>query len=344
MSDRYRLYGVLASPYAAKLRALFRYRRIPFDWVPASFDWAPDFQLVRPELSNVQPRIIPIVRYPQDQSYHTDSTFIALDLEQHVPGSRSVVPPDPGLAFLSNLIDDFGDEWGVKIAFQYRWGNEHDRNLTNRAVMAELLGGGVPQATICHAAEQFRDRQVSRMPLVGATPLNAPAIEASYARVLDAISGLRERQAFLFGGRPSLGDFGLFGALFTCRNDPTPGEIMRQRSPGTLDWIYVLDEASGVEGDWIGEPSALPRSVTDLLSVVGDFYLPFLEANAAACEKGEKMVELELLGLPYRQGTFRYQAKCLHWLRDQWRALDAASKRRIEPLLEESGCLRVLSA
>ena len=68
MDSRYRLYGVLGSPYAAKLRAIFRYRRIPFDWMPAGFDWSPGHYRVRPELQGVEPRIIPIVRFPEGLS------------------------------------------------------------------------------------------------------------------------------------------------------------------------------------------------------------------------------------------------------------------------------------
>src|SRR3546814_3271369 len=85
--------------------------------------------------------------------------------------------------------------------------------------MAELLGGGVAQDTILRAATQFRDRQISRMPLVGCTEANAPLIEEVYRRVLDAFTKFRSELPYLFGTRPSLGDFGLFGALFTCRND-----------------------------------------------------------------------------------------------------------------------------
>ena len=340
MPDRYRLYGVLGSPYAAKLRALLRYRRLPFDWIPAGFDWAPDYVPVRPEIAAVTPRVIPIVWFPSDGSYRNDSTVVAYDLEALHP-DRSVVPPDPGLAFLSHLLEDMGDEWCLKIAFQYRWGNEEDRNHTNRLVMAELLGGGTPQQRIRAAAEQFRDRQISRMPLVGCTPFNAPVIEESYRRVLDALTLLRERQAFLFGSRPSLGDFGLFGALFTCRNDPTPGAIMRQRSPAALDWIHQLDEGSGIEGEW-NSAGTVAEPVLDLLRHAGTVYLPFLAANAAAIDAGQAEVATTLLGRPFRQSSFRYQAKCLRWLRAEYAGVQGPSKRRLDEVLQATGCLPYL--
>ena len=342
MSERYRLYGVLGSPYAAKLRALFRYRRLPFDWIPAGMGWAPDYVPIRPELASIKPPVIPIVWFPHDHSLRNDSTVIAYDLEA-LHGERSVVPNDPGLAFLSHLIEDMGDEWCLKIAFHYRWGSAEDRNHTNRLVMAELLGGGVPQATIQAAAQQFRDRQMSRMPLVGCTPQNAPLIEETYRRVLDAMTQLRETHAFLFGSRPSLGDFGLFGALFTCRNDPTPGAIMRRRSPATLDWIQQLDEGSGIEGEWCA-PDAITAPVLALLRLAGDVYLPFLEANARATDKGEREVSLTLLDRPFRQNSFRYQAKCLRWLRQEYAALSGVSKGWLDAILAETRCLEFLQS
>jgi glutathione S-transferase len=337
MASRYRLYGVLGSPYAAKLRALLRYRRLPFDWLPASFDWVPELKLVRPELVGVKPRIIPVVWFPHDGSYRVDSTVIAYDLErQHQ--ERSILPDDPALAFLSHVLEDMGDEWLLKIAFHYRWANEADRNFTNRLIMAELLGGGVPQERIDWAAAQFRDRQISRMPLVGCLPQNAPLIAEIYRRVLDAMTRLRASSPFLFGSRPALADFGLFGALFTCRNDPTPGAIMNERSPATLDWIYTLDEASGVEGEWTSSVNTLEDGTKDLLRLAGETYLPFLLANAAALERGASTVSMTALGHPYEQAPFKYQARCLQWLREEFDGLSGATRTRAADVLVETGC------
>src|SRR3546814_19153723 len=113
MEERYKLYGVLGSPYVAKLRAILRYRRIPFNYIPASFDWAPDFQLVRPELEHVSPKIVPILWFPSDGTYRVDSSVVAQDLEK-LHESRRIVTDDPGTALLRSQTRGGGKKGAIK--------------------------------------------------------------------------------------------------------------------------------------------------------------------------------------------------------------------------------------
>jgi glutathione S-transferase len=55
--ERYRLIGSTASPYAIKLRALLRYRRIPFDWVVMT-------KARRKQTEHLRPNLIPVLQYP----------------------------------------------------------------------------------------------------------------------------------------------------------------------------------------------------------------------------------------------------------------------------------------
>ena len=51
---------------------------------------------------------------------------------------------------------------------------------------------------------------------------------------------------------------------------------------------------------------------------------------------------MKLLGKPYAQGAFKYQARCLADLRSAYAKLDAATKAKIDPVLGETGCLAPL--
>jgi hypothetical protein len=79
-----------------------------------------------------------------------------------------------------------------------------------------------------------------------------------------------------------------------------------------------------------------------LLRVVGEVYLPFLLANASALDAGEETFAMTAMGLPYRQGVFKYQVKCLAELRARYAALDAAARGRIDPLLDETNIRKAL--
>src|SRR3954469_8315137 len=52
---RYRLIGSTASPYAIKLRALMRYRRIAFDWVIMT-------KALRKQTGHLRPNLIPVLQ------------------------------------------------------------------------------------------------------------------------------------------------------------------------------------------------------------------------------------------------------------------------------------------
>ncbi|MEI6417549.1 MAG: hypothetical protein WCO82_00630 [Sphingomonadales bacterium] len=48
------------------------------------------------------------------------------------------------------------------------------------------------------------------------------------------------------------------------------------------------------------------------------------------------------MGLPYTQGVFKYQVKCLAELRARYAALPEQAKAGLEPLLRDTGCLDAL--
>jgi glutathione S-transferase len=340
-SARYRLFGSVGSPYALKLRSLLRFRRIPFDWMPASLDWIPEGLDHEPlcarasaEIAGVKPPVVPVLWFPQDGSYQNDSTPVAYELERR-HAERPAVPSDPALALCSHLLEDMADEWGVKIAFLYRWGHEEDAAYKSRIVTGELVGAAHPRSALEKCASHFARRQQSRMPLVGANLENQPLIDASFGLILEAFDRLPESSTFLFGEQPTLADFGWYGQVASLATDPTPWRMMRERAPSVFAWLQLMEDASGVPA----APAKATPAARALLAVAGKVYLPFLAANAQAIESGRERFSLEALGHSYEQGVFRYQHKCLKWLREEFASLAPAERARAKALLEPAGCM-----
>src|SRR5215813_8527503 len=121
MSAPYVLYGLNPSPYSVKMRAILRYRRIPFVWNGAG---NPRDVAVAAHL----PPVIPVLRFP-DGRLMNDSTPLAQALEREHPRERSIIPDDPAHAYLSDLLEDFADEWVTKMMFHYRWYYAADRSF-----------------------------------------------------------------------------------------------------------------------------------------------------------------------------------------------------------------------
>lgn len=332
MTDRYRLIGSTASPYALKMRSLLRYRRIAFDWV-----------IMTPELrratAHLRPMLIPVLQYP-DGIYRNETSALTRDLEQRHVG-RSVIPDRPGIAFLSDLIEDFSDEWVVKPLFLYRWWDPEDQAYVSRWG-AEEWSVFEPGLTRDEIVEQFRQRQVSRMPILGVTRENYDLLAESYKRVLRACEPHVGIGRFIFGTRPSIADLALYGQLSELGSDPTPLKIMRDIAPFTDHWVRRADDLSGVDGAWQSAQEGISQWAIDLLRIVGELYLPFLTANEKAFRDERQRLEISAWGLPYVLAPFKYQVKCLAALRSSFAALDENERKSVTPVLEATGCLPYL--
>lgn len=328
----YTINGALGSPYSLKLRAVMRYRRIAHVWVHGAD--------ARDALGRVKAPVIPVLEYP-DGTFANDSTPLIYELEaRHL--DRSVIPPDPAQAFLAHLIEDFADEWVTKAMFGYRWLEVVDQLQMSRWLAFDALKGGglaVSQAN----AEAFRARQVGRMGIVGCTRENFPLIESSTRDLLAALEAHVVNRHCLFGTRPSLAEFGLYGQLSQLGVDPTPEAMLRRDYPYSLRWLLHIDDMSGITGEWDAPDAPYPPLIAVLLRQIGEIYLPFLQANAAAIAAGQTTFAITARGLPYTQGVFKYQLKCLADLRERYAALPSDARARLDPLLTETGCRAALS-
>jgi hypothetical protein len=148
----------------------------------------------------------------------------------------------------------------------------------------------------------------------------------------------------LFGSRPSLAEFGLYGQISQLGVDPTPEAMLRRDYPYVLRWLLHIDDMSGIKGEWDAPEAPLSPVVETLLGIIGELYFPFLAANANALAANADSFTFNAMGHDYTQGCFKYQLKCLADLRARFAALPAAARAGLEPLLARTDCLAPLLA
>lgn len=334
------LAGQYGSPYTLKMRAVLRYRHIPFRWVLRNSKWD--------DIPDPPVALIPVIVYPNADGSHGEATIDSspqiMRLEGEFTG-RSVVPTDPALALIDALIEDYGDEWVTKAMYHYRWAYADDIDKAGN-----LLPVSADLQMDSDQAQQMYDyittRQIGRRELVGSTELSQPIIEGSYERLLDIMTQLFATNDFLLGERPGRGDFGIYGQLSQLvKWDPTSTAVAAKRAPKTINWVDRMDDLSwlpvqdsaGSHDGWV-TLEELPAATRLLLAEIGQTYAPFMVANGQALMSGASEVVCELNGDTYRQAPFAYQGKCLHWLRQGYQALSDQDRARVDSVLAGTGC------
>lgn len=336
------LVGAPGSPYSRKLRAVLRYRRIAYAWMHQG---APEARhLPVPRVPLLPQLVLPDAsRTPQAC---TDTTPLIRELERRYPSSRSVIPADPVLAFVDELIEDYADEWLTKCMFHYRWAFAPDVAKA-AAILPRWFRTNQPEASALAFGEQFSARQIGRLGVVGSNPTTAPLIEDAYSSLLRCLDAHLTSHRFVLGERPGACDFALYGQLTQLAQfDPTPAAITLRTAPRVVAWVDVVEDLSGLqpgESDWLGREQ-IGAELRPLLMETGRAYPTFLLANAAALAAGAERVECEIDGRTWVQSPFPYQRKCLTWLRESRAALGADDRGAVDALLSGTGWGKLFAA
>lgn len=324
----YRIFGSELSPYSVKVRSYLRYRGLPHEWIPRSPAVQDEFQ------KYAKLPLVPLVVTPEGEGLQ-DSTPIIERLEA---SGGVLAPADPALAFLSALLEEYGDEWGNKWMFHYRWRYQPDIWSTAERIALQMMGAQGPLA-VAQARGAVAERMTGRLGFVGSNAVTEPLIEASFKRAVGLLETHLATRPYLLGGRPSMADLGIWAQLYEAATDPTPGAILRTTSPKVMAWVQRM-LAPKDEGPFETWNALAPGLMPLLKREVGALFLPWSTANAAAIAAGDKSFETALAGARWTQEPQKYHARSLAELRRKYAA--AASAPGLQDILRDAGCLDYL--
>jgi hypothetical protein len=120
-----RMWEDRTSPYSAKMRAFLRCKGIAYRRMRTTVvHYEQEIRRL------VGFPIIPVILTPDDAVLQ-DSTPMTRWLEDRHP-EPAALPPDPRLRVLHDLLEDFADEYVVRLSMHCRWGTEQSRCAQGR--------------------------------------------------------------------------------------------------------------------------------------------------------------------------------------------------------------------
>ncbi len=319
------MHGLKLSLFTGKLEAYFRVKGIPHDYVEMD---SSDFKKCAKATGIAQ---MPQVETP-DGSWLTDTTAIIAKFEAE-GGEPQLTPPTAVARFVSLLLEDLFDEWYWRPALYYRWAFDEDAALMSSQIARTMMRDMPMPYFLRKQFILFRQRKVY-LKEDGVTKATAPVIEAHYLETLDVLNRIFAERPFLMGARPCEADFGLFAPFFRhFFSDPTPGLIMREQAPHVCEWVTRLWALRPEDLKNAPQITTVPDDLGFFFEMIGSDYFPYLQANADAADRGDKMVQHKAQGTDWSVPTAPYRVYCLSELRREFRALEEDNRQMVRDLI-----------
>jgi glutathione S-transferase len=280
-AGHYILWGGPLSLYTGKARSYLVKKGIPFR---ERFPSDPRFGThVRTTLGL---SVVPVVETP-DGVLLQDTTEIIEHFERALP-QRPLVPQSPLQRVVAWLLSAFGTEALLVAAMHYRWSYREQQETFLRAEFGRIAYSGPDREAQRQAGRRAMDYFSGFLGPLGVSAGTIPAIEAAYRDLLQALDEHFQQHPYLFGGRPSIADFGLMAPLYAhLARDPVPSNLMKTTAPNVFRWTERMNVADDFDGEFADRADlyladdAIPQSLFPVLELVFRDWTPELAANAA---------------------------------------------------------------
>jgi hypothetical protein len=369
------LWGVIASPYQLKMQSLLDFAEHTWQRWP---DQAPRLAGIRMALQLEKRRKAEsVMRYPQrvagldeypavpyytqdGDNFYYDSTGLAHHLDAHPERHNlSLVPSDPTLRFVCQLVDEAFDEFGLYMVHHNRWivsAKTNRMGIVTGREMGKLLPFGfgrfitwrMPRRQVKRCpylfsvAPQGFDAGVSRAltpPSREGFPPTHDLLNEAWRRYIGALEALLQYQPYLLGDRFTLADASAYGQLSMNLIDGAAADLLQSLAPTTYAWLCGIRD-----GTHVGSTGELYLSdhLQALLGIVGDTFVPLMQQNCvayegakaagetlfneAAFDQGRALYNGELLGYSFRSVAKSFQVWVWRDLCAAWQALEPVSQ------------------
>ena len=195
-------------------------------------------------------------------------------------------PKTPKQQILSRLFDVIGAEGMLRPAMHYRW-NFPEENL---ALLKFHFQSAIPRgAGRAEKADKATNRMRAAGVGFGVVPETFSLVEDLYGEWLMRLNAHFAAYPYLFGGKPSIGDFGMIAPLYGhLGRDPKPLALMQANGVQLYRWVERMNrpeldigEFEDQSGDYLLDDE-IPDTLIALLSQIAIDFVPETAA-AAAC-------------------------------------------------------------
>jgi glutathione S-transferase len=198
------LFSYKVSPYAAKVRAILRYKGIAFaEKIVDPLD--------RRELKRLSGQIlVPVLQ--DGETVVADSTAIARFLDERYP-QKPILPKDPALRARALLLEEWADEGLPRVVQPVRWllpGNVEKSCALMRSSYPEGKFQDAKWKLIQEVLIWGMRRQYAPRPPMKLKPTR---ILNRLAECMDYLDGALAETGWLAGPEPSVADFAVYGFL-----------------------------------------------------------------------------------------------------------------------------------